>query len=83
MPLLRSCRLQCAYAKLVLARTAARFSWCFGYEAKNQNIKRAAQMSNYKDVAATVVKYISMQHARKLKTGYMSSWMQVCRRLCN
>ena len=55
---------------------AARYGWCFAYEAKNQQVKRAAQMSNYKDVASTVVKYLSMQHARKLKTGFMAGWVE-------
>ena len=51
-----------------------RFSWCFCYEAKNQPMKRAAEASNYRDVAGTVVKYVSMQAAHRLKNGYMQRW---------
>jgi hypothetical protein len=43
-----------------------RFSWCFGYEAKNQEIKRAAAASNYKDVIKSAIKCLSLQFAKFL-----------------
>ena len=54
---------------------AARLYWCFGYEAKNQEIKRAAMRSNYMDVVASVVKFIAVKVARNLKKRVMARWM--------
>jgi hypothetical protein len=41
--------------------------WCFGYEAKNQEIKKAAASSNFKDVVGTAMRSVSFQAARSLK----------------
>jgi hypothetical protein len=35
------------------------------YEAKNQELKKAAEASNYRDTAGTVVSYMAMQTARQ------------------
>ena len=40
--------------------------WCFGYEAKNQQMKRAAAASNYKDVIKTAAKTVAVQSAKSL-----------------
>jgi hypothetical protein len=44
-----------------------RFFWCFGYEAKNQEAKRAAVASNYKDVIKSTIRVLSLQAAKSLK----------------
>ena len=61
---------------MLCVRNTVRYSWCFCYEAKNQPMKRAAEASNYKDVAGTVVKYVSMQSAQRLKIGHMKHWLE-------
>ena len=46
---------------------AARQYWCFGYEAKNQEIKRAAEASNYKSVLKSSANTLAIRAARSLK----------------
>ena len=41
--------------------------WCFLYEAKNQEVKRAVECSNYKNPAATAMDVLAKQHARRLR----------------
>ena len=40
--------------------------WCFGYEAKNKEIKDAARSSNYKNVLSTVATRLSYRAARAI-----------------
>ena len=40
--------------------------WCFGYEAKNQEVKRAACASNFKDVIKSATRTMSLQAAKSL-----------------
>ena len=47
-----------------------RFNWCFHYEAKNQEIKRASLLSNFKDVCGTVIRYLAMQSAQQRLRGH-------------
>ena len=44
-----------------------RWFWCFGYEAKHQEVKRAAQASNFKDVIKSSARILSLQAAKSLK----------------
>ena len=46
---------------------AVRQYWCFGYEAKNQEIKKAAEQSNYKSVLKSASNTLSVRSARSLK----------------
>ena len=43
-----------------------RFFWCFGYEAKNQEVKRAAASSNFKDVIKSASKILALQSAKSI-----------------
>ena len=40
--------------------------WCFGFEAFNQQIKRAARRSNFKNETVSIMRYWSMKSAREL-----------------
>jgi hypothetical protein len=40
--------------------------WCFGYEAKNQAVKRAANASNFRDVVKSAAKTLAMQAAKSI-----------------
>ena len=40
--------------------------WCFGYEAKNQEVKRAAASSNFKNVLKSAAITLAMQAAKSL-----------------
>ena len=44
-----------------------RLFWCFGYEAKNQEVKRAACASNFKDVIKSATKIMALQAAKSMK----------------
>ena len=60
------------YAADILRFGPPRRYWCFGYEAKNQEVKRAAASSNFKDVcctAANILTYQAAQSLRKRKRG--------------
>ena len=46
---------------------AARDYWCFGFEAKNQEVKHAAEACNYKSVLKSSSTTLSLQAARRLK----------------
>ena len=41
-----------------------RLYWCFAFEAKNQELKRAAATSNFKDVIKTVALTLSLKAAK-------------------
>ena len=41
--------------------------WCFGYEAKNQEVKHATSVCNFKDVVGSTSTVLSLQSARSLK----------------
>ena len=55
------------YAPEILKWGPPRHFWCFGYEAKNQEMKRAGAASNFRDVCGTAMKIIAHQAARSLK----------------
>ena len=40
--------------------------WCFGYEAKNQQVKRYAAASNFKDVIKSASKMLALQAAKSI-----------------
>jgi hypothetical protein len=40
--------------------------WCFAFEAKNQELKRAAAASNFKDVIKTTILTMSLKAAKSL-----------------
>ena len=46
---------------------SARRYWCFGFEAKNQEVKHAAEASNYKKALKSATTTLSIQAARDLK----------------
>ena len=41
--------------------------WCFGFEAKNQQVKHVAVASNFKNVLKSASTTLSIQAARRLK----------------
>ena len=55
------------YAPDILKWGPPKMFWCFGYEAKNQEVKRAGNSSNFKDVCGSAAKVLSFQAARSLK----------------
>ena len=55
------------FVTLVCFWLAARAYWCFGFEAKNQEVKVAAEASNYKSVLKSVTSTLSLQSARSLR----------------
>lgn len=55
------------FVTIVCFWLAARAYWCFGFEAKNQEVKVAAEASNYKSVLKSVTSTLSLQSARSLR----------------
>ena len=55
------------FVTLVCFWLAARAYWCFGFEAKNQEVKVAAEASNYKSVLKSVMSTLALQSARSLR----------------
>ena len=60
------CSAHAAILILFVLWSARRF-WCFGFEAKNQEVKHAAEASNYKNVLKSATATLSLQAARSLK----------------
>ena len=52
---------------LLFVLFAARRYWCFGFEAKNQEVKAAAEVSNNKSTIKSAATTLSLQAARRLK----------------
>ena len=51
----------------VLLCGPARHYWCFAFERKNQDVKRAVEASNYKDASGSAMETLSLRQAFAIK----------------
>ena len=54
-----------------------RVFWCFGFEAFNRLIKKACNLSNYKNEVLTAMQFWSMRSARRLRKARLgkATWL--------
>lgn len=54
-----------------------RVFWCFGFEAFNKLIKKACNLSNYKNEVLTAMQFWSMRSARRLRKARLgkATWL--------